>query len=369
MKPLPQISLIYLGNFFKLSFLSLIIICVSTYSSNAQCRCDIPAPPGKAALSPPCECDCPLIKSDNCDTWPSFESKISMTVGGYWRVIKSNGIPNHPIGKFPLIYSEDPSSLTYEERVEQCCCGRPTALSEQDYTFVMPAYSSLGRSRDNSIFDLPTPPYIGKPEVAFGVAVNGVPFDPAAAEWWNRADHEWALNPLRHNEMIYNLDCNNGHVQPDGGYHYHGFPQGLYEKILQEQTDSENNVVRNRSQIVLLGWAFDGNPIYAEECGENNSAVSTPRSSYRRKNFNRVRNTDGTHPDRPEVEFPVGFFVDDYVYREGRGDLDECNGHRAATPEFPDGIYHYHVQNQFPYIGRCYKLFKYLQGPDIFPKE
>ena len=36
-------------------------------------------------------------------------------------------------------------------------------------------------------------------------------------------------------------------------------------------------------------------------------------------------------------------------------DLDECNGHTTATPDFPDGIYHYHVTATFPYISGCYR--------------
>ena len=31
-------------------------------------------------------------------------------------------------------------------------------------------------------------------------------------------------------------------------------------------------------------------------------------------------------------------------------DLDECNGHIHATPEYPEGIYHYHITAAPPYI-------------------
>jgi hypothetical protein len=47
---------------------------------------------------------------------------------------------------------------------------------------------------------------------------------------------------------------------------------------------------------------------------------------------------------------------------EGIGDLDECNGHFAITPEAPNGTYHYHstLTNGdgdlgFPYFPLCYK--------------
>jgi len=54
--------------------------------------------------------------------------------------------------------------------------------------------------------------------------------------------------------------------------------------------------------------------------------------------------------------------IDDYEFIEGIGTLDECNGHFGATPEVPEGIYHYHstLKNGdgdlgFPYFPLCYK--------------
>lgn len=35
-------------------------------------------------------------------------------------------------------------------------------------------------------------------------------------------------------------------------------------------------------------------------------------------------------------------------------DLDTCNGHTRATPDFPAGIYHYHVTSAPPYISGCF---------------
>jgi len=47
--------------------------------------------------------------------------------------------------------------------------------------------------------------------------------------------------------------------------------------------------------------------------------------------------------------------------------LDECNGHSEATPEFPDGIYHYHTTYTQPYITNCYmgEVAANLIGPSI----
>ncbi len=53
--------------------------------------------------------------------------------------------------------------------------------------------------------------------------------------------------------------------------------------------------------------------------------------------------------------------IDDYKYTPGLGDLDQCNGHFGPTPDFPQGIYHYHTAMQngdgdmgFPYFLICY---------------
>ena len=59
--------------------------------------------------------------------------------------------------------------------------------------------------------------------------------------------------------------------------------------------------------------------------------------------------------------------IDDYEYSlDNGGHLDACNGRFSATPEFPDGIYHYYstmpvmgenpdANNAFPYFINCYR--------------
>ena len=62
-------------------------------------------------------------------------------------------------------------------------------------------------------------------------------------------------------------------------------------------------------------------------------------------------------------EVETGFNgIDDYEYVSGLGDLDSCNGHYASTPDWPEGIYHYHSTWEngeggigFPYFINCYR--------------
>jgi hypothetical protein len=86
------------------------------------------------------------------------------------------------------------------------------------------------------------------------------------------------------------LDSCNGHPTPMGTYHYHGLPTCVTSTIDTEGGPSH-----------ILGIAFDGFPIYGDR--DASGAVITASQ------------------------------------------LDECNGITSATPEFPNGIYHYVLLN------------------------
>ncbi len=91
---------------------------------------------------------------------------------------------------------------------------------------------------------------------------------------------------------IATFDRFNGHPQQNGQYHYHIEP--VY---LTAQGSSR-----------LMGVLLDGFPVY------------------------------GTRD--PSGAVPSG--------------LDTCNGHVGITPEFPGGIYHYHIVSAPPYIAGCF---------------
>jgi len=115
----------------------------------------------------------------------------------------------------------------------------------------------------------------------------------------------------------------------------------------------------------IIGWSYDGYPIYGPYGFSNNSGgnVRLITSSYRLK----------TNQNRPSFStFPQGFFVEDYEYVNGLGDLDEHNGRFCITPDYPNGTYAYfatidsvnsqsstfkkYKKPRFPYlIGNSYK--------------
>ena len=184
------------------------------------------------------------------------------------------------------------------------------------------------------------------PTYSFGILLNGVEVDPVAAEPWPHTkpvsnSHNWDWN-LEATMVDIGLDCNTAHVQPTGKYHYHGVPKLYLESITS-----------NSNEMLHVGWAADGYPIYYangySNANDNSSSVKTLISSYQLKSGDRPGDGDSA-PCGPHT----GVYSADYEYVEGLGDLDECNGREGVTPEFPEGTYYYVITNQFPGVPRCF---------------
>src|SRR5690606_459274 len=173
-------------------------------------------------------------------------------------------------------------------------------------------------------------PYDRQP---FGVAVNGVVFDPFTAGFWrDDPDSGWreAADP---NRRMLGIDGNAAHVQPNGAYHYHGIPSPL---------------IRSDDAMTLIGWAADGFPIYGPlahtKADDASSPLAPMRSSYRLKAGERPAGAPRGPYD--------GTYDQDYEYVEGLGELDECNGRFGVTPQFPHGTYYYVVTADYPWVPR-----------------
>jgi hypothetical protein len=235
-------------------------------------------------------------------------NRLSITVSGGERVIEANGWPDHTPGQFPRR-------------------GNPNRISAQNYNFHLAAHPQTAEK--------PTPVDHG----LFGVALNGVPFDPATAEFWNN-DHSSGWNYEANSGFIdLGLDEYNAHVQPSGAYHYHGLPLGLMARKGGDAT-----------KMLLVGYAADGFPIYTSRGHDQAKDAKSPlrklHSSYRLK--------QGVRPDGPGGKYD-GKFTADYEFVQGSGDLDECNGRFGVTPEFPEGTYHYYITDEFPGIPRQWR--------------
>jgi hypothetical protein len=235
-------------------------------------------------------------------------NRVVITVTGGERFISANGLPDHKPGAFPRH-------------------GNPNTISAQNYNFRVPTKPQVVANSTRVDHAL------------FGVALNGVPFDPATAEFWNNDRTSGWNYEARSGFIDLGLDENNAHVQPSGAYHYHGVPIGLTSHLGEDG-----------KQMLLVGYAADGFPIYTSygysDPGNTNSPIRKMRSSYHLKT--------GARPNGPGGNYD-GRFTADYEFVQGSGDLDECNGRFGVTPESPEGIYHYFITDDFPGIPRQWR--------------
>lgn len=205
--------------------------------------------------------------------------------------VSSNGIPEHSFGPFPN--DNDPNPVI-----------------EQEYVFKFtrsPVEASIKQTL---------------PLGAIGVAINGVPiYSPSSDSIVVINGATFTENAVTARTHL-GTDDGSGHPQEDGAYHYHSDPTKVYGKIVGQHSP-------------IIGWAFDGHPIYGCYSYANNNqtggiVIQTP--SYRLKSGNR---DDGSLYD--------GTYLEDFEYVPGLGMLDRYNGRTTVTPEYPAGVYAYFV--------------------------
>jgi len=180
------------------------------------------------------------------------------------------------------------------------------------------------------------------------------------------------------------LDYCYGHQPPFGEYHHHTSPSCLRAEL------GDNIVLMRLTRLgpifaeagrpwkhsAILGWAADGFPIYGPYGYTNptdaSSKVKRLKSSFAlRAITTRTTLPTWSLPNHPGISqdlaadqygpavsalYPLGRYVEDFDYSAGSGDLDAYNGRFEVTPDYPAGIYAYHVTIDadgvptFPYI-------------------
>lgn len=173
----------------------------------------------------------------------------------------------------------------------------------------------------------------------FGVLFSGVTIDPFTAEFFiqenGQQNRDWNITTLT-NEVNLGLDCNNGHVQPTGKYHYHGTPSAYLQ-----------NLDTGGSEMIKVGFAADGFPIYYKYA-EINGQIEPLESGYVLKEG--VRPGDGK--SSPEGCYD-GTYFQDYEYVNDLSVLDECNAMTGKTPE-EEEEYFYVITDNFPSSPLCF---------------
>ena len=98
----------------------------------------------------------------------------------------------------------------------------------------------------------------------------------------------------------------------------------------------------------IVGMAFDGYPIYGPKgyntANDRSSGTTNMTSSY----VARAEPAAGRVYTYAQQE--SGSFIQDYVFSDSSGTLDEHNGRFCVTPDFPNGTYAYFVTATYPYI-------------------
>ena len=126
-------------------------------------------------------------------------------------------------------------------------------------------------------------------------------------------------------------------------------------RVLRESTysvDSSANTIYGQSDLTrvnsievnssqhspILGFAYDGNPIYGPYgfTTKTGGTVTQMKSGY---------SLDIKTGRPPISKFPEGFFIEDYIHTKFTDEtiLDENNGRFAVTPEYPNGTYAYYM--------------------------
>jgi hypothetical protein len=234
-------------------------------------------------------------------------NSVTISIKDGLRIIQSNGIPDHIPGQFPNR-------------------GNPNTIRPIPHTYQVPVKPTIS-----------TNPGTGRGAL-FGVAINGIPFDPGTAEIWNNdfRFHYEALSGRLGGRL--GTDDSLAHVQPDGSYHYPGLPYALLKRLQYDK------------KMALVGWAADGYPIYAQYAykkpSDPKSGLVKLKSSYKLRSGDRTEGPSGTFD---------GSFNSDFEYNKSFGDLDEHNGRTGVTPEYPKGTYYYVLTDTFPFVPRSFK--------------
>ena len=194
----------------------------------------------------------------------------------------------------------------------------------------------------------------------------------------------WTINLFERALSVPNITDDDGYIaeglNPNYGLQYthiyapRKFRQNVYREVtrLDKQVfvpdlivdPSTSAEIESRNHSPIIGWAYDGNPIYGPYGYDkpDGGVVRAMVSGYERV----------TPENRPPVsKFPKGFLIDDYIFT-GTGDLDKYNGRYCVTPEYPNGTYAYFatisagsVESVGPFKGYKLPQFPYFIGDEF----
>jgi hypothetical protein len=248
-------------------------------------------------------------------------------------IINTNSVPNYNINKY---YNFNNNLIIYDTNPSYFISGRNNIITSYPNTnFAIPLHQIDAIEKERGIFwsegdinySKSKDPMLNN--IIIGVSINGV-------------------------LLTSNKDINNLKYDIYGGcvfnniYQYNKFPSFMceYSKLIDNQIDINNsyiyehnvidiineklNLTGNEGHSSIIGYALDGYPIYGPIgfLDDELNNVKLMKSSY--------------------IKDPNG----NYKFIKNYGDLDICNGIFSPTPEYPSGIYHYHMTIEIDLNGR-----------------
>lgn len=239
--------------------------------------------------------------------------------------------------------------------------GNPATPGDQGYLFRIPRFPEAETPGNNFSAGLGH----------IGILKNGIPIYNASDAMfygvYERAAPYWEAD---------GFDCSGGHPAPnfsggldEGFYHYHQNPSpvSVQSEVCDTYPSPGLYMPDPDAHSPLLGYAFDGFPIYgcygyANTDGTGGIVLMEPSWQVRDiddrttdQNGNALSNPADYGPPINDT-YPLGAYIDDHEYLEGAGHLDAHNGRFCVTPEYPEGTYAYFctvnadMSPRYPYI-------------------
>ncbi|MFM1772132.1 MAG: hypothetical protein RLZZ71_1274 [Bacteroidota bacterium] len=270
-----------------------------------------------------------------------------------WVYVSTNGIPAYITGPF--------------------LDGNPSLAQDQNAIFKFPL---------NPVQNTGTPTNTTGGNI--GVFINGVAlFDYRDGVSWNNQTQAEAGGPIMGppGQGVWNrdavpaerigFDCAKGHPAM-GNYHHHQNPSAfnldlvVLSNVCDIYAADGLYVINSTEHSPLLGYAYDGFPIYGAygyANADGTGGIARMKSGFQLRDIiARTAYADGTDViDGPTVSatYPLGRYREDYefVAHPGMEDyLDVHNGRFCVTPEYPNGTYAYFCtvdanhNSAYPYV-------------------
>ena len=191
-----------------------------------------------------------------------------------------------------------------------------------------------------------------------GVAIDGIPFfGPNSGITETLYQYGNVTNPFANVINSATFTINSVYAaENQGGDPGAGYTNLKGQYIYQANPYVMANVAIAGNHSPLVGYAWDGNPIYGPfgyANADGTGGIILNSSSYQLSTTPRLDKTGQPFINglqMAQYATPTGAYIEDFIYVPNSGTLDECNGRFVVTPEYPAGVYAYFASAVFENI-------------------